>query len=454
MTSLRTQLLRTLALMLVLVFVTQGFVLYGALAHLSESQTLMHLAHDGDTVLAVLEPDGQGGLRLDEQRVESVYRLPNSGQYFLVRVGGTGHIASTSLGGFALELREPGPGHTLDYDAEGPNGSRLKVLARSAEVHGHPVTVLVAEDMSPAHREIWETGLLSLAVFVPLLALALGLQNMAVNRALAPLRRVRAELAELGAGRHPRIEGPVPREIEPLVQEINRLLVLLDHRGRQSRTAIGNLAHALKTPLAGLLQAGEAPGVPEALRQTLREQAGSVHERAERELRRARLAGPGGQGAGARFNPGIELPPLVRMLKSVHHDKPLAIEVQGEQRITPFDREDMLELLGNLADNACKWARAQVSIRVAEQGDPGSVARLDIVVADDGPGCPDESLEHLLQRGVRLDESRSGHGLGLTIVRDIVDLHGGRLRLGRSPQLGGLEVHVELPLPGPAPTGR
>ena len=104
MTSLRTQLLRTLALMLVLVFVTQGFVLYGALAHLSESQTLMHLAHDGDTVLAVLEPDGQGGLRLDEQRVESVYRLPNSGQYFLVLVGGTGHIASTSLGGFALEL--------------------------------------------------------------------------------------------------------------------------------------------------------------------------------------------------------------------------------------------------------------------------------------------------------------------------------------------------------------
>ena len=454
MTSLRTQLLRTLALMLVLVFVTQGFVLYGALAHLSESQTLMHLAHDGDTVLAVLEPDGQGGLRLDEQRVESVYRLPNSGQYFLVRVGGTGHIASTSLGGFALELREPGPGHTLDYDAEGPNGSRLKVLARSAEVHGHPVTVLVAEDMSPAHREIWETGLLSLAVFVPLLALALGLQNMAVNRALAPLRRVRAELAELGAGRHTRIEGPVPREIEPLVQEINRLLVLLDHRGRQSRTAIGNLAHALKTPLAGLLQAGEAPGVPEALRQTLREQAGSIHERVERELRRARLAGPGGQGAGARFNPGIELPTLVRMLKSVHHDKPLAIEVQGEQRITPFDREDMLELLGNLADNACKWARAQVSIRVAEQGDPGSVARLDIVVADDGPGCPDESLEHLLQRGVRLDESRSGHGLGLTIVRDIVDLHGGRLRLGRSPQLVGLEVHVELPLPGPAPTGR
>ena len=454
MTSLRQQLLRTLALMLVLVFVTQGFVLYGALAHLSESQTLMHLAHDGDTVMAVLEPDSQGGLRLDEQRVEAVYRLPGSGQYFLVRVGEAARIASTSLDGFALELREPGSGGTLDYDTAGPNGSRLKVLARSAQVHGHPVTVLVAEDMSPAHQEIWETGLLSLAVFVPLLALALGLQNMAVTRALAPLRRVREELAELGAGQHTRIEGPVPREIGPLVDEINRLLVLLDHRGRQSRTAIGNLAHALKTPLAGLLQAGEAPGVPEALRQTLREQAGAIHERVERELRRARLAGPGGQGAGARFNPGVELPTLVRMLKSVHHDKPLAIEVLGESRITPFDREDMLELLGNLADNACKWARAQVSIRVSEHGGPGSGGRLAIVVADDGPGCPDDSLASLLQRGVRLDESRSGHGLGLTIVRDIVDLHGGRLLLGRSPQLGGLEVHVELPLPGPAPTGR
>ena len=454
MTSLRRQLLRTLALMLVLVFVTQGFVLYGALAHLSESQTLMHLAHDGDTVMAVLEPNGQGGLRLDEQRVESVYRLPGSGQYFLVRVGVAGRIASTSLDGFVLELREPGSGGTLDYDTAGPNGSRLKVLARSAQVHGHPVTVLVAEDMSPAHREIWETGLLSLAVFVPLLALALWLQNMAVTRALAPLRQVRVQLAELGAGQHSRIEGEVPREIRPLVDEINRLLVLLDQRVRQSRTAIGNLAHALKTPLAGLLQAGEAPGVPQALRQTVREQAGAIHERVERELRRARLAGPGGPGAGARFNPGVELPTLERMLKSVHHDKPLTFDMQGPERITPFDREDMLELLGNLADNACKWARGRVQVRVAERGGPGSVARLEIVVADDGPGCPDESLEHLVQRGVRLDESRSGHGLGLTIVRDIVDMHGGRLVLGRSEQLGGLEVRVELPLPGSTPTGR
>lgn len=449
MRSLRQQLLRTLALMLALVFLTQGFVLYGALAHLSESQTLMHLAHDGDTVLSVLEPDQLGGLRLDEQRVESVYRQPGSGQYFVVRVGGAARIASTSLGEFPLDLREPGAGGTLDYDTEGPNGSRLKVLARSAQVHGHPVTVLVAEDMSAAHREIWETGLLSLAVFVPLLALALWLQNMAVTRALAPLRRVRAELAELGAGQHTRIEGPVPREIRPLVDEINRLLVLLDQRLRQSRTAIGNLAHALKTPLAVLLQAGEAPGVPHALRQTLREQTGAIHERVERELRRARLAGPGGQGAGARFNPGVELPTLVRMLKSVHHDRSLAFDVQGPERITPFDREDMLELLGNLADNACKWARAQVRIRVSEQGEPGDPVRLDILVADDGPGCPDESLANLVQRGIRLDESRSGHGLGLTIVRDIVDLHGGRLVFGRSPQLGGLEVRVELPVTGP-----
>ena len=174
-----------------------------------------------------------------------------------------------------------------------------------------------------------------------------------------------------------------------------------------------------------------------------------IHERVERELRRARLAGPGGQGAGARFNPGVELPTLVRMLKSVHHDRSLAFDVQGPERITPFDREDMLELLGNLADNACKWARAQVRIRVSEQGEPGDPVRLDILVADDGPGCPDESLANLVQRGIRLDESRSGHGLGLTIVRDIVDLHGGRLVFGRSPQLGGLEVRVELPVTGP-----
>jgi signal transduction histidine kinase len=313
------------------------------------------------------------------------------------------------------------------------------------------VTVLVAEDMSPARQEIWETGLLSLAVFLPLLALALLLQGLAVTRALAPLRRVREELAEVGAGQLARIQGPVPREVRPLVDEVNRLLVLLEQRVRQSRTAIGNLAHALKTPLAVLLQAGEAPGVPDALRESVRTQAGAIHERVDRELRRARLAGPGGHGAGAQFNPGVELPVLVRMLTSVHRDKALAFDVQVPDRRLPFDREDMLELLGNLADNACKWAQKRVRIEMAERAVRGERPVLEIRVGDDGPGWSEDALARLPARGVRLDEGRSGHGLGLTIVRDIAELLGGSLAFTRSQALGGLEVRVDLPFPGDAP---
>ena len=454
MKSLRSQLLRTLALMLLAVFVTQGFVLYGALAHLNESQTLMHLSHDGDSVLSAIGVDAQGRLALDEQRVESVYRLPGSGQYFVVQVQGGGRIASSSLDGFEPELRLPRPGGELAYVTAGPGGSRLQVLARSGEVQGQHVTVLVAEDLSAAHQVIWQTGLLSLAVFVPLLAAALLLQGLAVSRALGPLRQVREELAEVGAGHQARIQSPVPQEIRPLVDEVNRLLVLLEQRVRQSRTAIGNLAHALKTPLAVLLQAGAAQGVPEALRETIRTQAGAIHARIDRELRRARLAGPGGPGAGAQFNPATELPVLVRMLTSVHHDKALSFEVQAPDRRLPFDREDMLELLGNLADNACKWAHQRVLIGVLERVGPGGFRHLAIRVADDGPGCTDEALASLPERGVRLDESRSGHGLGLTIVHDIAELLGGRLEFGRCPDLGGLEVRVDLPFPGDAARDR
>jgi signal transduction histidine kinase len=170
-----------------------------------------------------------------------------------------------------------------------------------------------------------------------------------------------------------RIQGPVPREVRPLVDEVNRLLVLLEQRVRQSRTAVGNLAHALKTPLAVLLQAGEAPACPRpcarrCARRPAPSMSGSIANCAGRGWR-----GPGGHGAGAHFNPGAELPALVRMLKSVHHEKALGIEVLAPDRRLPFDREDMLELLGNLADNACKWARQRVRIELSER--PANAAK-------------------------------------------------------------------------------
>lgn len=165
---------------------------------------------------------------------------------------------------------------------------------------------------------------------------------------------------------------------------------------------------------------------------SLREQAQAIRRRIERELKRARLSGE--RGAGAGFDADEEMPALVELLSRIHDGKAVAVQWRGPGHAIAFDREDMLELIGNLAENAFEWADERVVIDIRD------TAGLEIVVADDGPGCPDELLDSLGERGRRADESRPGHGLGLAIVRDVVESAGGRLEFGRSKALGGLEV--------------
>jgi signal transduction histidine kinase len=173
------------------------------------------------------------------------------------------------------------------------------------------------------------------------------------------------------------------------------------------------------------------------LRRLLAEQTAAIHQRIETELKRARLSGTAQPGAG--FNPRDELTALISLLDIQYRDKHLRFDLTAPDERAPFDREDMLELIGNLADNACKWARSQVSIKVeCPQG------HFMLTVADDGPGCPDEDLSDLTQRGLRLDEAPAGHGLGLSIVNDIVEFYGGTLCLGRSTALGGMMVAVRF----------
>jgi signal transduction histidine kinase len=213
----------------------------------------------------------------------------------------------------------------------------------------------------------------------------------------------------------------------------------VEQRLHESRTAIGNLSHALKTPLAGLLRLVEDPRFeahPD-LRSAMHEQIETIRLRIERELTRARIAGDRRSGPGVDAH--AELPALAQMLTRIHHDKTLDIRWQAPDRVLPFDREDLLEVLGNLADNACKWATSRVDIVIEE------LDGLRIVVADDGPGCAPELLDSLGTRGLRTDETRPGHGIGLAVVRDIANAAGGSMHLRRSQALGGLEVEVRLP---------
>jgi signal transduction histidine kinase len=268
---------------------------------------------------------------------------------------------------------------------------------------------------------------------------AIFLQSMSVRRSLRPLAGIRADLQAVGRGEKSHIDAPAPREIQPLVDEVNRLLAVVERRMHQSRNAIGNLAHALKTPLSILFRAVADPAIADhpGLARQLGEQTQTIHQRIELELKRARLSGSAQPGAG--FNPQAELATLARLLDAMYQDKHVQITLSAPDRLLPYNREDMLELIGNLADNACKWARTTVNISL-ECPDEG----FTLTVADDGLGCPEADLPHLTQRGLRLDETQPGHGLGLAMVHDIVEFYGGSLQFGRCPELGGFRVSLRF----------
>jgi signal transduction histidine kinase len=205
----------------------------------------------------------------------------------------------------------------------------------------------------------------------------------------------------------------------------------------RSRNSLGNLAHALKGPLNLLVQYLDQE--PDASNnQQAKLQAERIRQLTERELKRARLAGQG--NTTQRFDPRVELPVLVDVLARIHHKSPRCITLDIAPDISRFgDREDMLELVGNLLDNACKWAQEHVRCQLSMVA-----GHVQMVVEDDGAGRTAAELQQMAERGVRLDESVEGHGLGLAICKDIVKLYGGTLEFGRSEVLGGLKVTVVL----------
>lgn len=434
MSSLRNRLNRGLAAILAAIFACHWLAADFVIRHVAENEMFTRLEHDSDSLTATLGIDGEGRLAFDARHVGLIYEQTYSGHYFLVQLGGQ-EFRSPSMGQGGLAVR-----HDLwRYHTEGPDGQPLLALTRTLVLQNRAVTLTVAEDLTEIGHEIGSFRLGYLALSVLVLLIAIALQSGDVRRALRPLAAVRVGLQAVGRGEKTRIDAPTPDEILPLVEEVNRLLALVERRMQQSRNAIGNLAHALKTPLSVLFHAASNPAIsahPELARH-LGEQTEAIRQRIEVELKRARLAGNAQPGAG--FNPKVELAALARLLEAMYPNKHLQIAWSAPDRLLPYDREDMLEAVGNLADNACKWARSKVAIGV-ECGEEGFL----LTVADDGPGCPEPEMRQLARRGLRLDEAQPGHGLGLAIVRDIADFYGGSLRLGRSKALGGLEAVLRL----------
>jgi signal transduction histidine kinase len=263
-----------------------------------------------------------------------------------------------------------------------------------------------------------------------------------VRRGLQPVNDIRQRLVALREGRARRLDGRYPSEVQPLVDDLN---ALLDHREeavRRAQAKAGDLAHGLKTPLAILAQdadQAERAGHP-ALAASLRREVEHMSRSVDSHLAQARAAASAA-APGARCLVAASTAPLARTLDRLHAERGLVLAVTAAPALAvAVERQDLDEMLGNLLDNACKWARRRVTLTAA----PDAADHVRIVIEDDGDGLPERLWSQVLDRGVRADQSAPGSGLGLAIVRDLADVYGGTITLGRA-SLGGLRAELRLP---------
>nr|WP_232244408.1 sensor histidine kinase [Pseudomonas putida] len=428
-----------MSLGLVAVLVLVGLVLAQLTLWLFEAGLQRYLENglrkESENLLVALVR-GPNGLQLDERRISAAYQRPFSGYYFRIDLD-QGTWRSRSL--WDLDMPKPATPGLSDSHELGPEGQHLLALRADYRRLGQDISISVAQDYSPVRDGFRRLQQIGLGMGLVALLIVLVLQRITVTRSLRPLERARQQIAQLQQGQRSQLDAEVPSELAPLVDQINHLLSHTEDSLRRSRNALGNLGHALKTPLAVLLSLASSErlqGLPEVQAQ-LREQLEQIQQRLARELNRARLAGDA--LPGAQFDCDAELPGLLSTLAMIHGEGLLLEHDAPPGLLLPWDREDVLELLGNLLDNACKWADSEVRLEIAP-----TAGGYRLWVDDDGPGIPQNQRLQVLERGSRLDEQVDGHGLGLGIVRDIVEAWGGRLALLDSP-LGGLRVSIELP---------
>jgi len=316
--------------------------------------------------------------------------------------------------------------------------------------------IVVAGDSSEIDEETRSFDRAISAIFALLTLALLVTTALQVRFGLAPLSRISQRLAAIRSGRAERLEGEFPVEIAPLARETNALLEANREIVERARTHVGNLAHALKTPLSVIVNEAAARG-DDPLAQKVREQADIMRDQVARQLERARLAArPTVVGTLTDVSPVVTA--LARTMQKLHRERDIAIAVDvPEHAYFRGEQQDLEEMIGNLVDNGCKWARSRVAIEVVADhtiGDPkgpkieGSgneeEAHIRIIVDDDGPGLSPAEREQVATRGRRLDETKPGSGLGLSIVVELAGLYNGALTFGTAP-IGGLRAELALP---------
>jgi signal transduction histidine kinase len=354
--------------------------------------------------------------------------------------GGAAEIAASQ--GKPVFYNGVGPAPT--GQGPGPPGAKLReepvrIAAQQVRITGvpDPVIFLVSEDRTPIDANIrrFETSVgLALLVLLAMLVAGVVLQ---VRVGLRPLFQLRREVAAVRTGKADHVAGDYPAELEPLASELNALVAHNQEVIERQRTHVGNLAHALKTPLS--VMSAESEARPGPLADVVRHQADVMREQVDHHLRRARASAR--QQGGERTDVAPVLEELALTLERIFRDKGIEIDWRcPDDLFFHGERQDFMELAGNVMENASKWCKA----RVRAVAQPTSRSQFSLAVEDDGPGLAAEDRDEVLQRGARLDENAPGSGLGLSIVDELARAYGGGVSLADSP-LGGLRVTLTLP---------
>ncbi len=440
MKSLQNRLHLGLGISLLVLTALVWWLINTSISHITTNMMLTRLEHDAQALLSGLQQSPQDNLSLKNLQVGHIYQQVYSGHYYVVS-SGKFTLRSHSLWDQTLQHPPVNTGQIIIQNIDGPDGQRLLQWSSRFKRFNHNITITVAEDTNALLSALRTFNLYFAIAAVAIFIVLLFIQGLIVRQSLRSLSGIKQQLQALSTGEINSLSKQVPSEIVPLVDEVNHLLQQLSKQLKRSRNSTGNLAHSLKHPLNLLMQLAESDDnkLSQGIRDELQLNTQQILQLMESELRRAKLVGAG--APGQRFYPNKELEGLINVLQRVYHDKEIHFDCNIMPNLTfSADRDDMLELFGNLLDNACKWSAGLVHCTIKQQE-----KNVIIHIEDNGNGCTQQQLSTLTQRGVRADESIAGTGLGLAIVKDVVELYSGQIEFSQS-KLGGLSVRVYLPL--------
>lgn len=383
---------------------------------------------------------------------EPLFELPLSGWYWQVtrldsakpEVRSSRSLWDNQLPHLPEQAATGTPSGSRQGYAQGPEDQHLRIVERTVDLGDEGrFLVAVAGDSGEIEEETRGFDRALTLTFAALAAVLLLTTMFQVRFGLAPLKRISESLAAIRAGTAERLEGAFPVEISPLARETNALLDANREIVERARTHVGNLAHALKTPLSVMMNEAAARS-DDPLGAKVQEQVAIMRDQVTRHLERARLAARlTVVGTVTEVLPVVNA--LARTMEKTHRDKMLAIDIDAPEHARfRGEQQDLEEMVGNLLDNACKWAQSRVSVEVVCERPEPARQIVRIIVDDDGPGLTPAQREQVAHRGQRLDETKPGSGLGLSIVVELAALYGGALSLGTAA-IGGLRADLTLP---------